>query len=130
MRKEQVLVVDDDAAINGLICEYLRLSGYEAHSASDGDGALREVSHEVPSIIVLDIMLPDIDGYEVCRRLRARPETAQVPVLMLSALGDEKSRARASQAGATEFLAKPFDPDQFLETIAKLTAAATPIDPS
>lgn len=117
MKEADVLVVEDDAAINELIGEYLKLDGHHYRSALDGDSALREAREQTPNVVVLDVMLPDIDGFEICRRLKSDPRTENVPVVMLSALSDEQSRQAGMQCGASEYITKPFQPDQLLNAI-------------
>jgi DNA-binding response OmpR family regulator len=112
-----VLVVEDDPEINELIGAYVELAGLSCRRVMRGEEALREARERRPSLIVLDVMLPDMDGFEVCRRLRAEAGTSDVPIVMLTALDQAEMRKRACQCGANEYLTKPFDPDQLLETI-------------
>lgn len=114
-----ILVVDDDDLINALIGEYVQLAGCHYRPALDGRTALDEAHHRVPQMVVLDLMLPDTDGFEVCRQLRHDPRTAAVPVVMLTALNDETSRRRGLECGAVQYLTKPFDPDQLLDAIRR-----------
>jgi DNA-binding response OmpR family regulator len=113
----EVLVVEDDPEINELIGAYVELAGYPCRRVSRGEDALRAAHAHHPSLIVLDVMLPDLDGFEICRRLRSEQDTCDIPIVMLTALDQEEMRARARQCGATEYLTKPFDPDRLLETI-------------
>lgn len=113
----EVLVVEDDPEINELIGAYVELAGYRARRVGRGDDALREAGSHPPSLVVLDVMLPDLDGFEICRRLRSQPPTADVPIIMLTALDQEEMRGRARQCGATEYLTKPFDPDRLMDAI-------------
>ena len=117
MKEADVLVVEDDAAINELIGEYLKLDGHTYRPALDGGSALREAHDHAPNVVVLDVMLPDMDGFEICRRLKSDPRTKAVPVVMLSALADEQSRQTGMQCGAVEYITKPFQPDQLLRAI-------------
>jgi DNA-binding response OmpR family regulator len=112
-----VLVVEDDPEINELIGAYVELAGYSCRRVLRGEDALREAHAHHPMLIVLDVMLPDLDGFEVCRRLRSASDTARIPVVMLTALDQEDMRVRAKQCGADEYLTKPFDPDRLLEAI-------------
>src|SRR5262245_44366276 len=89
-----VLVVEDDPEINELVGAYAQIAGFEYRPALDGTTALREAHLRVPAAVVLDLMLPDIDGFEVCERLKREPDTHGVPVIMLTALGDEKNRQK------------------------------------
>ena len=125
----EVLVVEDDLEINELIGAYVALAGYSCRRVTRGDEAIREAHAHHPSLIVLDVMLPDLDGFEICRRLRSEQDTSGIPIVMLTALDQEDMRCRARQCGVTEYLTKPFDPDRLMETIRqraqhKGTAAA------
>jgi len=115
-----VLVVEDDATINSLIGAYIQLAGMSYRSALDGKSALDQTREKTPQLIVLDVMLPDTDGFEVCRRLKQELGLADVPVVMMTALADETSRKRGLASGAAVYLSKPFDPDRFLAVIKQL----------
>ena len=114
-----VLVVEDDREINELVGAYAQIAGFEYRPALDGTSALREAHARVPAAVVLDLMLPDIDGFEVCRQLKGDPDTRPVPVIMLTALSDESSRQRGKECGASEYLTKPFDPDQLMAALSR-----------
>lgn len=114
-----VLVVEDDPEINELIGAYVELAGYHCRRVGRGNDAIAAAQQQCPSLVVLDVMLPDLDGFEICKRLRADPRTAGVPIVMLTALDQEDMRRRACQCGATEYLTKPFDPDRLLDTIQR-----------
>jgi DNA-binding response OmpR family regulator len=122
-----VLVVEDDPEINDLIAAYVELAGFSCLRALCGEDALRIIHDHAPSMIVLDVMLPDIDGFEICRRLRSEPATAKIPIIILTALDQEDMRVRARQCGATEYMSKPFDPDRLLATIKDKAKAANPL---
>ena len=119
-----VLVVEDDHEINALIGAYVEISGLHYRHAYEGLAAVEAAEKLPPCVIVLDLMLPDIDGYEVCRRVRADAKTAQTPIIILSALGGEEDRQRGRDCGANEHLTKPFDPDVFLRVLAQHAAAS------
>ncbi|HUB27603.1 MAG TPA: response regulator [Tepidisphaeraceae bacterium] len=112
-----VLVVEDDADLNTIVGAYAQLAGLGYRSALDGGSALRQAAQKRPALILLDLMLPDIDGFEVCRRLKEDARTADVPVVMLTALKEEESRGRA--CGAVEYMSKPFDPDLLIAAIRR-----------
>lgn len=114
-----VLVVEDDPEINALVGAYVELCGYEYRAALNGIAAVAEAERRPPAAVVLDLMLPGLDGFEVCRRLRAAPATSATPIIVLSALGDAPSRERTRTAGADEHLVKPFDPEQFMSMLTK-----------
>lgn len=112
-----VLVVEDDPEINALVGAYAQICGFQYRHAYDGMTALDEAKREPPSAVILDLMLPDVDGYEVCRRMRREPSTTNTPIIILSALGAEKDREMGRACGANEHLTKPFDPDQLMKTL-------------
>jgi two-component system, OmpR family, response regulator MprA len=103
----RVLIVDDDRALRDALRRALALAGYETVQVQDGEGALAEIAARPPDAVVLDIGLPDVDGLEVCRRLRAAGE--RVPVLMLTARDAVEDRIDGLDAGADDYLVKPFD---------------------
>jgi DNA-binding response OmpR family regulator len=117
--RAQVLVADDDSDILELVSFRLDRAGYDVLKASDGEEALRVATDEVPDLIVLDVMMPKLDGYAVTRRLRATPETAGIPVILLTARVQEADIARGFDAGADDYLKKPFSP---LELRARVQA--------
>jgi DNA-binding response OmpR family regulator len=117
-----VLVVEDDRDINELVGAYVQIAGFEYRRALDGTTALREARSRLPSAVILDLMLPDIDGFEVCRQLKAEKQTNGVPIIMLTALSDEKNQAKGKACGAIEYLTKPFDPDRLMEAISRHAA--------
>jgi DNA-binding response OmpR family regulator len=116
---DDVLVVEDDTQINELLGAYVQIAGYEYRAALDGAGALAAVRERLPSLIILDLMLPDTDGFEVCKRLKSDERTKSVPVVMLTALDREEQRKKGIECGAVKYMTKPFDPDQLIETIRK-----------
>ena len=105
-----VLVVEDDPEINELVGAYVQIAGYEYQSALTGTQAVAKAQQVHPALIVLDIMLPDFDGFEVARRLKAASETKGIPIVMLTALDRDEYRQRGKTAGAVGYLTKPFDP--------------------
>ncbi|WP_281899037.1 response regulator transcription factor [Phytohabitans aurantiacus] len=109
---QRILVVDDDPTVSDVVCRYLRLAGFEVGMVADGAAALAVADRDAPDLVVLDLMLPGIDGLEVCRRLRARPH--QIPIVMLTALGDEADRVLGLELGADDYLAKPFSPRELV----------------
>ena len=114
-----ILVVEDDREINQLVGAYAQIAGFEYRPALDGTSALREAHARLPAAVVLDLMLPDIDGFEVCKQLKNEPDTRLVPVIMLTALADEASKQRGKECGAIEYLTKPFDPDRLMSALEK-----------
>jgi DNA-binding response OmpR family regulator len=110
-REKRVLVVDDDMNVRDVVRRYLEHAGYQVVVAGDGEQALKLAGEAEPDLVVLDLMLPGIDGYEVCRRLRQR---SQVPVVMLTARGEEDDRIAGLQLGADDYVAKPFSPRELV----------------
>ena len=104
----QILVVEDEDALSTLLQYNLDKEGYDVVVAADGEEALTLVSERLPDIIILDWMLPKISGIEVCRRLRQRSESRNVPIIMLTARGEESDRIRGLDTGADDYLVKPF----------------------
>jgi DNA-binding response OmpR family regulator len=116
-RADWILVVEDDADLGGLLCDLLRTEGYDARRVEDGDEALRKVCENPPGAIILDVMLPGMDGFEVCQRLKFRKETSHIPILMLTALDDTPNRRKGLRVGADRYLTKPFQPGSLLDEI-------------
>ncbi len=104
----RVLIVEDDADINATLQETFRLGGYDVVGATTGEDAFVEVSRRCPDLILLDQMLPDLDGLEICRRLRSAPRTKRVPIIFLTARAGEEARIKGLAAGADDYLSKPF----------------------
>ncbi|MBN1579825.1 MAG: response regulator [Anaerolineae bacterium] len=104
----KIIVIDDDSLNRQLIDTYLSQIGYQVCSAINGEEGLAMVRQERPDLILLDIMMPDIDGYEVCRQVRADPEFAYIPIVMVTALRETEQRIAALESGADDFLSKPF----------------------
>lgn len=104
-----VLVVDDDARNRKLMELLIQAEGYPVASVASGAAALVAVAADTPGLILLDIMMPDMDGFEVLRRLRADSQASRIPVIMVTALDDEASRMRLGAAGASRVLSKPVD---------------------
>jgi DNA-binding response OmpR family regulator len=107
-----VLVADDDDDILGLVSFRLERSGYEVAAAKDGEEALRLARELSPALVVLDVMMPRLDGYEVTRRLRDDEATRGIPVILLTARAQEADVARGFEAGADDYLRKPFSPQE------------------
>jgi DNA-binding response OmpR family regulator len=116
---QSVLVVEDERELNALVGAYVELCGYQYRSALNGATALKEAQTKAPALVLLDLMLPDFDGFEVCNRLKAEPQTRQIPIVMLTALSGDKDRERGLRCGAADYLTKPFDPDHLMKVIVK-----------
>ncbi|HKA68763.1 MAG TPA: response regulator transcription factor [Actinomycetes bacterium] len=109
---DRVLVVEDDSTVAEVVVGYLHRAGFEVTAAADGRTALETVDGWRPDLVVLDLMLPGLDGWEVCGRLRARDE--RLPVIMLTALGEESDRVRGLELGADDYVTKPFSPRELV----------------
>lgn len=105
----RILIIDDDAADSSILADLLALQGHAVETANSGADGLRRALELIPDLIILDVMMPGLDGFAVCERLRADPATAEVPIIMATALDDRQSRLRCLAVGADEFLAKPVD---------------------
>ena len=115
---QHLLMIEDDARLARMVSEYLGQSGFVMRHAGDGQGGLLAVQDSPPDLVILDLMLPDMDGLEVCRRIRALPGAlAQTPILMLTAKGDPMDRIIGLEIGADDYLPKPFEPRELLARI-------------
>jgi DNA-binding response OmpR family regulator len=114
MSKETILVVDDEKNIVDLVRLYLEKEGYTIESASDGEQALARAAALQPALIILDLMLPKVDGWDVCRRLRAH---SQVPIIMLTARSDDVDKIVGLELGADDYLSKPFNPRELVARV-------------
>jgi two-component system, OmpR family, phosphate regulon response regulator PhoB len=124
----QVLVVDDDVDINTSLQASLRMAGYEAVGATTGAAAFAELARSRPDLVLLDQMLPDIDGVEICRRLRAVPETRRLPIIFLTARSSERARIDGLALGADDYVVKPFSTRELLLRIGAVLRRATPVE--
>lgn len=113
-----LLMIEDDERLAGMVADYLAASGYEVSHAPDAHSGLTRLEHTLPELVILDLMLPDMDGLQVCQRIRSLPGAAgQVPVLMLTAKGDPMDRIIGLEMGADDYLPKPFEPRELLARI-------------
>jgi len=118
MSTTPLLMIEDDARLAAMVGEYLAQSGFAMAHAGDGAAGLAALQDRPVELVILDLMLPDVDGLEVCRRIRALPgELARVPVLMLTAKGDPMDRIIGLELGADDYLPKPFEPRELLARI-------------
>ena len=124
--RRRVLVVEDEPVTAEVVCRYLDHAGYETRLERDGPGALTQASLWRPDLLVLDIMLPRLNGLEGLRRLRAGAgEGGRVAVILMSAVGEEKDRIRGLQLGADDYLAKPFSPGELVARVAAVLRRST-----
>ena len=125
MPGERILVVEDERSIADLVAEALRRQGYRVETAGDGDQALEVAETTLPDLVILDLMLPKLDGWEVCRRLREEETTRRIPIIMLTARRDEKDVVAGLELGADDYLRKPFSLAELLARVkAHLRARA------
>jgi len=132
MKKTRILIVDDELSILKYLRINLEAEGYEVLSAMNGVQALQTLEAEMPDLVVLDIMMPEMDGFDVCRRLR---EWSQIPVIMLSALDDESDKVQCLDLGADDYITKPFGKAEFIARVRAVmrraeAASPTPAIPS
>ena len=121
LKKMRILVVEDQDSIRRMIEALVTARGYDVTAVASGTKAIDVAMTNPPNLVLLDLNLPgQYDGFEVCRRLRADPQTANVPVVIISALDDQESRNRATEAGATSYYTKPFSPIALLKEIERL----------
>jgi two-component system alkaline phosphatase synthesis response regulator PhoP len=127
----RIVVVEDDPDISELVGRYLEKAGYKSERIASGGDALQAIVARPPDMVVLDLMLPQVDGLEICRTLRANPKTSDIPIIMLTARGDEAERIVGLELGADDYLAKPFSPNELVARVralfrrAKRSVAAT-----
>ena len=122
-RRSRVLLVDDEPIILSIVEINLRLAGFEVSACASGEEALCQAQERPPDVVVLDVLLPGIDGFEVCRRLRAIREVADVPVIMLTAQAQDEDRQRGYALGVHEYVTKPFDPRALVELVRSAVAS-------
>jgi DNA-binding response OmpR family regulator len=113
-KKTSILAIDDDASVVSLLRSSLTLEGYRVFTASDGKLGLELFDQEVPDLVILDITMPGMDGYTVCRRIR---EFSQVPIIMVTAKGNEEEKIRGFECGADDYVTKPFSPRELVARV-------------
>jgi two-component system phosphate regulon response regulator OmpR len=126
----EVLIIDDDTRLAAMLSEYLRSAGFSTRSAATGLSGLQEITRKAPDAVILDVMLPDHDGFEICRRIRA---SSGLPVLMLTAKGEETDRIVGLELGADDYLPKPFSPRELaarLKAILRRSQGSAAIPPN
>ena len=117
---KRILVVDDEMYIVNILDFTLAGEGWEVISANNGEDALRTLLKVEPDLVILDVMMPRIEGVEVCRAIKAREESANTPVILLSAKNSDRDREKGMEAGADLYLTKPFSPSRLVEEIRNL----------
>jgi two-component system phosphate regulon response regulator OmpR len=119
---DEILIVDDDTRLSAMLSDYLTGNGFSVRSAATAGAGLAQLTRDPPDAVILDIMLPDLDGFETCRRIRA---VSDVPVLMLTAKGEETDRIVGLELGADDYLPKPFNPRELLARIRAILRRRT-----
>lgn len=120
MSKGKILVVDDEINITQILQFSIGAEGYEVITAQNGEEAIDKARREQPDLIILDIMMPRIDGYEACRILKANPLTKNIPVVLLTAKGRDIDKRLGLEVGAIDYIVKPFSPNKLIDRIHKL----------
>jgi two-component system phosphate regulon response regulator PhoB len=124
--KARILIVEDEEALSLLLRYNLEAEGYEVETVARGDEADLRLKEQIPDLIILDWMLPGLSGIELCRRLRARAETKQLPIIMLTARGEESERVRGLATGADDYIVKPFSVPELIARVRALLRRALP----
>ena len=119
MLRKKILIVEDEESLLKLESILLTSKGYEVRGVANGKAALEAVAEEAPDLILLDIMLPEIDGFEVCRRIKENPATSSIPIIMLTAKKSREDMARGESVGADWYITKPFKSAMVIETIQR-----------
>ncbi len=120
---KKILIIEDDPAISRLVDYTLRHHGYEVTTATNGLEGIRKAHKEGPDLIILDVMLPGMDGFEICHRLRSEPDTAHLLILMFSAKAQEIDKNTGLKVGADDYLPKPAAPAEIVKRVEKLLAS-------
>jgi len=126
MSRGRILVVDDEIYIVHILDFSLGMEGYEVVTALDGEQALQKAKETKPDLIVLDIMMPKMDGYETCKALKANPDTKDIPVILLSAKGRNVDQQTGYDVGAEDYITKPFSPRKLVDRINTMLGQANP----
>jgi DNA-binding response OmpR family regulator len=124
----RILIVEDDHDIAALIAHYLEKAGYGSEIVGDGAQALAAARSTPPDLVILDLMLPGLNGLDVCKALRADPRTAALPIIMLTARGEESERILGLDSGADDYVVKPFRPNELMARVRALLRRSTPAD--
>lgn len=119
---KQVLIVEDDLGLSQLLAEHLRRWGYDPHVLNEGQDAVNWVRINLPEVVLLDLLLPDVDGFTICETLKLDRETNLIPIVMITALAGEQDKVHGLQVGANRYLTKPFATADLQRTIQEATA--------
>ncbi len=126
MAKPRILIIEDERGLSDVLSYNLQREGYDTVVANDGREGLRKAQTQPPDLVILDLMLPGLDGLEVCRQLRAGKPTARVPILMLTAKGEETDQVVGFSVGADDYVTKPFSVKVLLQRVRALQRRADP----
>lgn len=130
MPKETILIVEDDEDILGLLEYNVEAAGYRPITAADGASAVAKARQYTPDLILLDLMLPGMDGFEVCKELKKVPETATIPIIILTARGEEVDRIVGLELGADDYVVKPFSPREVILRVKAIMRRSTAAEPT
>jgi len=125
MNKGKILIVDDENYILHILDFSLGAEGYEVITAEDGEEAVRKAKEERPDLVVLDVMMPKVDGFEACRAIKRDPELSGTPVILLSAKGRDIDQKQGYEAGADDYITKPFSPGRLVDRVHGLLKTKT-----
>jgi DNA-binding response OmpR family regulator len=120
---DSILIVEDESAIASFVALYLKNAGYRVRTASNGTEGLSQVASDPPSLVILDLMLPDLDGIEVCRRIR---KSSEIPILMLTARDEDVDKIIGLEVGADDYMTKPFNPRELVARVKSILRRSTP----
>lgn len=121
-----ILVVDDDAMNREVMEAFLESAGYRVLLANNGKRGFEQATQHKPQLIVLDVKMPDMDGYEVCLMLKSKPETQHIPVMIVTGFNSQEDLRRSQEVGAEGFISRPFKGDDFIDNVSRLIEAAQP----
>ena len=124
LRKQKILVVDDEKDLSALVSLHMKMAGFEVLTANNGEKALDLSREEKPDLIILDLMLPKIDGWQVCEQLRQNAATKDIPVIMLTARTQIEDKLKGFEAGADDYVTKPFSPRELVARVKRVLARA------
>ncbi|MBI4981975.1 MAG: response regulator [Candidatus Omnitrophica bacterium] len=122
MEKKKILLVDDEPAFVEMVKLRLEMNNYQVVTAYDGKEALEKVEQEMPNLIILDVLMPKLNGYDCCNILKSNPKYKDIPVLFLTVKAGDEDNALVKKCGAEDFIVKPFDPQNLLARIKELTS--------